>query len=58
MNEDFITAEAHARIETMLGEAAAHRLLGRAPKRTAPLQRRFRRALSRTLQSLAARIAG
>jgi hypothetical protein len=58
INDDFMTAEAHARIETMLGEAATHRLLARAAKRTtAPLPARLRGAFSRTLHSLADRIA-
>ena len=58
MNDDFMAAEAHARIETMLGEAAAHRLLSHARPAPAPLPARFRRALSRTLHSLAERVGG
>ncbi len=57
MNEDFITAEAHARIATILGEAEAHRLLGARRDNRPALTGRLRKAISRSLHALADRVA-
>jgi hypothetical protein len=58
MNEDFITAEAHARIATILGDAEAHRLLGARRVNRAALPGRLRKAISRSLHALAERVSG
>jgi hypothetical protein len=58
VTEDFITAEAHARIATLLGEAAAHRLLAERRVHRAQFPGRLRSAISRSLHALADRVAG
>jgi hypothetical protein len=59
MYADLIAAEARARIDVMLDEAAAHRLLvaGREGAASRPAALRIRQALSRTLFELAERVA-
>jgi hypothetical protein len=59
MYADIIEAEARARIDAMLEEAAAHRLLSpkSAQEGTTPFVTRVRRTVARTLFELAERVA-